>query len=494
MKGEEFVLIKVVGLGPGSKNALTLGTLEAIKNSHNIFFRTKKHPVVDYFDEMGIKYITYDDKYDTGESFDEVYNFIAHDLVDKAKQLNDIVYAVPGHPLVAERSVQILIELCKKESVEIDIIPAVSFIDALMEGLKIDPIKGLKIVDAFDIKNQILDKRLGIVITQVYNSFIASDVKLALLEYYKDDTEIYFVRAAGIEGQESIRKIPLYEMDRQSDIDYLTSIYVPEDINNNKDFHDLLSIIEMLRGEKGCPWDREQTHSTIKRSLIEECYEAVEAIEKNDDDMMVEELGDVLLQVVFHAQIGKEEGYFNINDIVSGICNKMIDRHPHVFKSEEIKDSSAVLEKWDEIKRREQHLKSYTEEMKHIPKVLPALIRAEKVQKKASKIGFDFKNVEEAFGKVLEEISEVKDVYKGIKRDRITEEVGDLIFSVVNIARLLDIDGEFALNYTIDKFIKRFYYIETSAKDKNIEIENMSFDEMNALWDEAKLKFNKNVL
>ncbi|KHD35257.1 nucleotide pyrophosphohydrolase [Clostridium acetobutylicum] len=481
-------MIKVVGLGPGSKNALTLGTLEAVKNSQNIFFRTKKHPVVEYFDEIGIKYSTYDDKYETGESFDEVYDFIARDLVSKAKELKDIVYAVPGHPLVAEKSVQILIELCEKENIKVDIVPAVSFIDALMESLKIDPVKGLKIVDAFDIKNQILDKRLGIVITQVYNSFIASDVKLALLEYYKDDTEIYFVRAAGIENEESVRKIPLYELDRQSDIDYLTSVYVPCDINNNKDFYDLLNIMEILRGENGCPWDKEQNHDTIKRALIEECYEAVEAIEKNDDDMMVEELGDVLFQVVFHAKIGKDEGYFNINDVISGICNKMIERHPHVFKNEQIKNSTEVLQKWDEIKRKQQDLNSYTEEMKHIPKILPALIRAEKVQKKASKVGFDFRNVEEALDKVLEETREVKDVYKGIIRDRIAEEVGDLIFSVVNIARLLDIDSEFALNYTIDKFIKRFYYIEKAAKDKNLKIESMSLEEMNALWDEAKLK------
>lgn len=265
-------------------------------------------------------------------------------------------------------------------------------------------------------------------------------------------------------------------------------MYVPCDINNNKDFYDLLNIMEILRGENGCPWDREQSHDTIKRALIEECYEAVEAIEKNDDDMMVEELGDVLFQVVFHAKIGKDEGYFNINDVISGICNKMIERHPHVFKNEQIKNSTEVLQKWDEIKRKQQDLNSYTEEMKHIPKILPALIRAEKVQKKASKVGFDFRNVEEALDKVLEETREVKDVYKGIIRDRIAEEVGDLIFSVVNIARLLDIDSEFALNYTIDKFIKRFYYIEKAAKDKNLKIESMSLEEMNALWDEAKLK------
>ncbi|PJI08787.1 MULTISPECIES: nucleoside triphosphate pyrophosphohydrolase [Clostridium] len=481
-------MISIVGLGPGSKKALTLGTVEKINAAHNVFFRTKKHPVVEYFDKLGIKYSTYDGEYDAGDNFEEVYSFIAHDLIDKVKELKDIVYAVPGHPLVAEKSVQMLIELCEKEDVEFEIVPAVSFVDALMESLKIDPIKGIKIVDAFDIKNQVLDKRIGLVVTQVYNNFIASDVKLALTEYYKDETEIYFVRAAGIEGQESIRKIPLYELDRQNDIDYLTSVYVPQDLNNNKDFYDLLNIMSILRGENGCPWDREQNHDTVKRSLIEESYEAVEAIDKKDDAAMVEELGDVLFQVIFHAQIGKEEGYFNINDIISGICNKMIERHPHVFNSEKLKNSTEVLKKWDEIKRKEQNLKSFTDEMKHIPKNFPALIRAEKVQKKASKVGFDFEDAKSALNKVFEEINEVKDVYKGIKRDRITEEVGDLIFSVVNVARLLDIDSEFALNYTIDKFIKRFSCIENGAKEKNIDLKNMSLEEMNALWNEAKSK------
>ncbi len=175
-------------------------------------------------------------------------------------------------------------KLCDENNIEYKILPAVSFIDAMMESLKIDPIEGIKVIDAFDMKNQILDKRIGTIITQVYNQLIASEVKLKLLEYYNDDTEIYYVRAAGIEGQESIRKIPLYELDMQEDIDYLTSVYIPKDLKNKKDFNDLVSIIDTLRGEDGCPWDREQTHESLKNQLIEECYEVIDAIDNEDID------------------------------------------------------------------------------------------------------------------------------------------------------------------------------------------------------------------
>jgi tetrapyrrole methylase family protein/MazG family protein len=481
-------MIKVVGLGPGAKEALTLGTLDVLKNSSNIYLRTEKHPTVEYLKSFNVQFETYDNMYDKADSFDEVYNSIAIDLIDKQKKFKDIVYAVPGHPLVAEKSVTILIKLCEENSIEVEVLTAVSFVDALMESLKIDPIEGIKIIDAFGIKDQILDKRVGTIITQVYDKFIASEVKLALMEYYNDDSEIYFVRAAGVKGVESIRKIPLFELDRQEDIDYLTSLYVPKNLEATKDFFDLLDIMDKLRSKDGCPWDREQTHESLKRYLIEESYEVLEAIDEKDDDKLIEELGDVLLQVVFHAQVGKEEGFFNISDVIKKICNKMIYRHPHVFGSLNVNTSQDVLVKWDELKRKEQGLKSYTDELRHIAKNLPALMRAEKVQKKAAKVGFDWDKVEGALDKVLEEYNEVKNVYKGKNKAKTLEEIGDLIFASVNVARFLDIDPEFALNYTIEKFIKRFAYIEEIGKSKGLDMANMTLEQMDELWEEAKNK------
>jgi len=480
-------MIKIVGLGPGAKEALTIGTICELESNKNIFLRTEKHPTVDYLKEKKIIFDTYDNIYESIGSFDEVYLNIAKDLIKKHDDLGDLIYAVPGHPLVAEKSVFNLIDLCKESNIEYKIIPAVSFIDAMIESLRIDPIQGLKIIDSFDIGNQILDKRIGTIITQVYNVLIASEVKLKLLEQYNDETEIYYVRAAGIKEQESIRRILLFELDMQEDIDYLTSIYIPKDLKNKKDFNDFLEIIEILRSEDGCPWDREQTHKSLEKALIEESYEVIDAIDQEDDRSLIEELGDVLLQVVFHASIGKEDGYFDISDVIEGICNKMISRHPHVFKnSSELDSSEEVLVKWDELKKKEKGYSSLTEEMRGITKGLPALLRAHKVQEKAKKVGFDFDNVSFAIDKVKEELKEVIDVYNIENMEKIKEEIGDLLFSCVNVARFLKVDEEIALNCTIDKFIKRFDYIERVAKEKGIKLTNMNIDEMDKFWEISK--------
>ncbi|ELC8396337.1 nucleoside triphosphate pyrophosphohydrolase [Clostridium perfringens] len=479
-------MLKIMGLGPGAYEALTIGALKELKNNKNIYFRTEKHPTVDFLKDEGIKFESYDHAYEKYDSFDDVYKYIAEDLITKIKDDEDLIYAVPGHPLVAEKSVINLIELCKENNIQYEVLPAVSFVDAMMEALQVDPIEGVKIIDAFDMKNQILDKRVGTIITQVYNNFIASEVKLRLLEGYEDDTEIIFVRAAGVEGLESIRKIPLYELDWQEDIDYLTSIYIPKDLGNKKDFQDLLDIIETLRNPGGCPWDREQTHESLKSALLEECYEVIDAIENEDEDALIEELGDVLLQVVFHASIGKEDGYFDIMDVIGGISNKMINRHPHVFGNEQANTSEQVLVNWDEIKKEEKGIKTLTEEMQNIAKSLPATTRAYKVQKKAKKVGFDWDDVNCAMDKVKEELNEIKEVYNCEDKSIIEGEVGDLLFACINVARFLEVDGELALDKTIKKFIKRFSYIENEAIKNNKNLKDMTLEEMDKLWEEAK--------
>ncbi|MBX7415983.1 nucleoside triphosphate pyrophosphohydrolase [Clostridium chauvoei] len=479
-------MIKIVGLGPGAPEALTIGAVDVLEKSENLYFRTEKHPTVDYLKDKINKFKTYDHFYEECDSFDEVYANIATDVINVYKEKGDLVYAVPGHPLVAEKSVVNLINLCEENNIEYKLVPAVSFVYAMMDSLKIDPIEGLKIIDAFDMKNQILDKRIGTIITQVYNQFIASEVKLQLLDYYNDDTEIYYVRAAGIKGEESIRKILMYELDMQEDIDYLTSIYIPKDLNNKKDINDFIDIIDTLRGEDGCPWDIEQTHDSIKNQLIEEAYEVVDAINNDDIDGMIEELGDILLHVVFHAAIGKDDGYFNMSDIIEAISNKMVYRHPHVFGDKISIKSEDVLESWEELKKKEKNLETLTEELEAIAKSLPALTRANKVQKKAAKVGFDWDNAKEASLKVEEELKEVLDVYKTGNKEKITEEVGDLLFACVNVARLLNVNEEEALNKTIEKFIRRFSFIEEAANNSNKNLKDMTLQEMDKLWNKAK--------
>jgi len=255
---------------------------------------------------------------------------------------------------------------------------------------------------------------------------------------------------------------------------------------DKKDIYDLIEIIEALREENGCPWDREQTHESIKKAIIEESYEVMDAIDKDDEEGIVEELGDVLLQVVFHSVLGKEEGRYDLGDIIEGICNKMIYRHPHVFGKDKVENTEEVLVNWDELKKKEKNLETTTDELKAVAMALPALIRAKKVQGKARKVGFDWDRVEDVALKVEEELKEVLDVYKSENRAMITEEVGDLLFACVNISRFLDVDPEEALNIATDKFIRRVSYIEEKARGKGLGLKDMSLEEMDILWNEIK--------
>ena len=249
---------------------------------------------------------------------------------------------------------------------------------------------------------------------------------------------------------------------------------------------DLIDIVEILRSPDGCPWDKEQDHKSIRRDFLEETYEVIEAINKDDKDLLLEELGDVLLQVVFHTQIEREKGTFEFNNVADEICKKMIERHPHVFGSVKAETSEQVLENWDAIKKQTKQQQSQTESMLSVPREFPALMRADKVQKKAAKVGFDWDDVEGAFLKVSEELAELKEAVTMGVTDNAREELGDLIFSVVNVSRFIKIDSEEALTCATDKFIDRFSKVEQMANERGLNMKETSLEELDKLWDEAK--------
>ena len=254
------------------------------------------------------------------------------------------------------------------------------------------------------------------------------------------------------------------------------------------DFKDLLDIMEQLRAENGCPWDREQTHESLKIYMIEETYEVLEALEAGDKDKFCNELGDLLLQIVFHAQIAKEQGDFDIGDVTSEICSKLISRHPHIFGDVIANTSDQVLQNWEAIKKTEKQLKSHTGVLKDVPSNLPALMRSYKVQQKAAQVGFDWDDIEDVFSKVDEEIRELRDVYKSKNVERITDELGDAMFALVNLSRFLKVQPELALTGTVKKFINRFEYIEQQSTKAGKKLEDMSLAEMDKLWNEAKVQ------
>lgn len=248
----------------------------------------------------------------------------------------------------------------------------------------------------------------------------------------------------------------------------------------------LLRIMARLRAPDGCPWDREQSHATLRQSVIEEAYEVAAAINSGDDANLREELGDLLLQVVFHAQMASERGDWNFDTVASGIVEKLVRRHPHVFGSENASDSAAVLTRWEEIKRAEKGTAPAASALDGVTDGLPSLMRAEKVQKKAAKVGFDWSELPPVVAKVREEIAEVEGALGDT--DKVEEEVGDLLFAVVNLARKLKVDGEVALQRATDKFATRFRQVESIALERGLALEKMTLVEMDEIWDAVKAR------
>ena len=258
------------------------------------------------------------------------------------------------------------------------------------------------------------------------------------------------------------------------------------EIKDRYDIGDLLEIIKVLRAPGGCPWDAEQTHTSIKKNFIEETYEVVEAINKNNSDMLREELGDVLLQIVMHTEMEREQGGFCFEDVVDEVVKKLVARHPHVFGDVVAENSSQALESWNEAKSRLKGEKNKTQSMQSVPRELPALMRAQKVQHKASKAGFDWQSADGAFDKLYEEINELKIAMNQGNSSLIEDEFGDVLFSCVNIARFINVDSEEALTKSTDKFISRFSSVEQMAREKGIDMKSSSLQVLDELWDNAK--------
>jgi tetrapyrrole methylase family protein / MazG family protein len=482
--------IEILGLGAGDLDQLPFGVYKKLKKANHVYLRTKEHPVVDELVQEGLSFTSFDPIYEKHDQFEDVYQEIVQTLLEKAN-VEPVIYVVPGHPLVAERTVQLLLEYGPNEDVAITIGGGQSFVDALFQSLKIDPVDGFQLLDGTSLHSSQLQIDQHMFISQVYDQFVASNIKLTLMERLPDDYEVVIVTAAG-SSQERIERVPLYELDRKVSLDNLTSVYVPPVQDEQimlKNFSKLREIIAILRSPNGCPWDKEQTHESLKKYLIEETYEVIEAIDSGDIDNLIEELGDVLLQVMLHAQIGEDEGYFAIEDVIEVVSAKMIRRHPHVFGDKKAEDTEEVLRNWQEIKKQEKG-ETQTSLLEGISKSIPNLLRAYEIQKKAAKVGFDWQEITPALEKVKEELEEFENELTGKEKNLVNakKEFGDILFAFVNVARFLDIHPEEALFETNEKFIRRFRFIEESVKESKKPIEDHTLAELDRFWDEAKSK------
>jgi tetrapyrrole methylase family protein / MazG family protein len=479
--------LSIIGLGAGDLDQLPLGVYKVLKQEKHLFLRTKEHPVVAELEREGLRFQSFDSVYEKHDQFEDVYEEITETLLAEAKK-GPVTYAVPGHPLIAERTVQLLLERGPERDTKIEIGGGQSFLDAMFQALAIDPIDGFQLLDGTSLSKDSLLLNSHTIIGQVYDAFVASEVKLTLMEKLPDEYEVFIVTAAG-SRDEVIRKVPLYELDREMELSNLTSVYVPPVKDEQilyKDFHKLRGIISELRGPNGCPWDKKQTHESLKKYLIEEAYELIEAIDNDDIDHMIEELGDVLLQVMLHAQIGEDEGYFSIDDVIEGVSSKMIRRHPHVFGDKKAENEEEVMKNWQEIKEQEKggSAKSLLE---GAGKGLPNLLKAFELQKEAAKVGFDWKTAAPILDKVKEEIDELSsEIQENGEQENIKLEYGDLLFALVNFARHYEINPEEALFKANQKFMRRFAYIEQRAAENGKPVSSYSLDELDAYWNEAK--------
>jgi tetrapyrrole methylase family protein/MazG family protein len=340
------------------------------------------------------------------------------------------------------------------------------------------------------LDKQKLDVKLPIVITQVYNPQVAANVKIRLMDDYPDEYQVAVVRAAGVPGEERMAWIPLYELDRLPWINHLTSVFLParsgQGVRRGYDLSPLVEVMDNLRSPGGCPWDLEQTHASLKRYVVEEVYEVLEAIELGDMDKLCDELGDLLLQIVFHARIAEEHGCFSVQDVVDGVTTKMLRRHPHVFGNGVAATPDDVMVNWEQIKLSEQAGQQRVSRLDGVPVGLPALMRAFKLQAKAQKIGFDWEKIEDVWKKVSEETAEFQEVYEQKNNDKMEAEMGDLLFAVVNVARFAGIEPETALTRTNNKFLKRFRSMENTALERGYKIEKLPLKQLDELWNEAK--------
>jgi tetrapyrrole methylase family protein/MazG family protein len=476
--------VTVVGLGPGDPGLLTRRAVEVLGTQGEVFLRTRHHPaLVGLPPETRIE--SFDDLYERSADFETVYAAIVERLVELAHRPGGVVYAVPGDPSVGEATVPALRRAAASAGLAFELVPGISFLEPSLAALELDALDGLQVADALDLAarhHPPLSPDRPALIGQVYSAVVASDVKLTLLNAYPDDHPVVLLHGAGT-GEAVLERVPLHEIDRSQAIGLLTSLYVPPRPNRGA-LESFQETVAHLRAPDGCPWDREQTHQSLAPHLMEEAYEALHALDADDMPGLREELGDLLLQIVLQAQIAAEEGDFQMSDVIAGIDEKLIRRHPHVFGEVEVSGVEQVLHNWETLKRAEREEDGTGKGLLDgVPLNLPALAQAAEIQRRVARVGFDWPALEGVQAKVAEELNELLEA-EG--EDRRAAEMGDVLFAVVNYARWLEVDPEAALRQAARRFRHRFGEIERTARKAGTPLDGMSADEMDRLWEAAK--------
>ncbi|MBR3751216.1 MAG: nucleoside triphosphate pyrophosphohydrolase [Clostridia bacterium] len=465
-------MITVIGCGIEAED-ISQRAWQTMLDCDNLVLQTDKLDIFTRINELRETF-TCDSFYEECEDFDGLSEAIAEHLCSLE---GEVCYGVFGSGL-DDTAVGALRQRCDRKNIPFRLMPGVSLADRACAECGIVGTK--RVLTATEACDASFDAKETLVITGMDSALIAGRIKCRLLDRYDGEQEAFIYSHKGLE------RIELYRMDRLEGFYHTTALVVPGvefDRLVSYTTEDLVHIMRILRGADGCPWDKEQTHKSLTRYLIEEAYEVADAVEKEDPYSLADELGDVLLQVVFHARIASEHADFTYDDTVNAVCKKMIERHPHIFGSAKADSADEVLDNWEKIKKEQRH-QTDSEVLKSVPVSLPALMRAEKVGDKARHAGFDFEDAEQALIKLREEIEEFVLVMNDA--DKAREEMGDLLFSAVNLARKCGIQPEMALNKATDKFVERFCRVEEAVNADGYALKDISMKTFDEYWDRLK--------
>lgn len=473
--------ITILGLGPGDPELISRKAWQIISNAKEVYFRTNYQGLNKHI-PASVHVCSFDEIYDRSEAFTDVYAGIVREILKLAERPEGVIYAVPGDPYVGEATVPAILEGAALRQINVQVVPGISFVEPCLEVVGYDALAGLYIADALDLTTAFsppFSPDLPALIGQVHSRFVAADLKLCLLNQYPAEQEVILIHGAGT-AQPAHEKIPLLELDHSENISYMTSLYIPA-LETASGFESFQNTIAHLRSPEGCPWDQKQTHQSLRPHLLEEAYETLEALDNDDPRGLVEELGDLLLQIVLHAQIASEVGDFQMTDIIAGINTKIIHRHPHVFGELAGLEMDEVLVNWERLKAEEKN--HHNGVLSGIPQALPALSQAAKIQTRVALAGFDWQEIHGVEEKILEELQEIHSAKNNQERQ---SELGDLLFSVVNYARWLEIDPEDALRNANKRFRMRFQQLEEAINQSGRTLSELSLEEMDEIWEEVK--------
>ncbi len=480
--------VVVVGLGPAGADLLLPAARAALERSATRFVRTARHPAVEELARQGIELTSLDAEYDAATEIDEAYRAIVRRVVEAADAAADhgpVAYAVPGNPVVAERTVELLHDAARSGTIALEIVPGLSFAELAWARLGVDPMQGARVVDGHALDGRALDGRAldgdgPLLIAQCDSELVLSDVKLALLERLDPTTPVTVLQRLGLPG-ESVRTVRLVELDRVVEPDHLTSLFVDAPGGGAaREVARLLALAERLRRPEGCPWDAEQTHHSVTRYLLEEAYEVVEAVEGLPSEAayaaLEDELGDLLYQVVFHAVMAEEAGAFTMADVARGIHDKLVRRHPHVFGDADADTSADVMRNWEQIKKDERGTTSI---VAGITPGLPSLLYTHKLLRKAESVGL-------APGSRADAVMRLERAVETLRRADepgvLEAGLGEVLAAAVVLARAAGVDAESVLRGWAARFRDRFVVLEQLAAERGLDFATLDPVTIHELW------------